>query len=104
MAKRKPQINFQVQESLKGLYDEAREQGHWVTRFCAAGFLLMVEEPATRARAISRLREWEAGFADASPRQIRAFVEGAQAALERSAPSSRPKRRAPAKKKAAKRR
>ena len=50
MPERRPQINFQVDETMKALYTEARQQGHWVTRFCAAGFLLMVEEPAhTRA-------------------------------------------------------
>lgn len=103
MAKRKPQINFQVDEALKLLYDEARAQGHWVTRFCAAGLLLMVEDPRARARAISRLREWEAEYEHASPEQIRAFVEGAQAALERSAPGSRRGRRAPATRKKAKR-
>lgn len=104
MAKRRPQINFQVNEAMKYLYEEARAQGHWVTRFCAAGFLLMVEDPRARARAISRLREWEAAFAHASPKQVRAFVEGAQAALEGSAPGSPPARRARPKKTAAKRR
>ena len=98
---RRPQINFQVDEAMKLLYEEAKAQGHWVTRFCAAGFLLLVEDARARARAISRLREWEAEFERASPRQIRAFVEGAQAALERGAPSNRPGRPArPAKKKA----
>lgn len=93
MPARKPQINFQVDQPLKVLYDEAKAQGHWVTRFCAAGFFLMVEDPRARARAISRLREWEAAFADASPQQIRAFVEGAQAAMQPPAPGSSPGRR-----------
>jgi len=92
MAKRRPQINFQVEESMKLLYEEARAQGHWVTRLCAAGLLLLIEDPVIRQRAISRLREWEAEFADASPEQIRAFVEGAQAALRRGARGSRPAR------------
>jgi hypothetical protein len=78
MAKRKPQINFQVETPLKLLYDEAREQGHWVPRFCAAGLLLLVEDPQIRARAISRLREWETEFADAGATDIRAFIENAQ--------------------------
>ena len=103
MAKRKPQINFQVEEPLKLLYDESREQGHWVARFCAAGFLLMVEDPAARAAAISRLREWEDQYGHASAKQIRAFVEGAQGVLERSARGSRPKPPARAKKKKTKR-
>ena len=66
MPQRRPQINFQVDQALKLLYDEAQEQGHWVARLCAAGFLLMVEDPAARARAISRLREWEVEYAYAS--------------------------------------
>lgn len=103
MANRKPQINFQVEEHLKLLYDEAKEQGHWVTRFCAAGFLLMVEDPGARARAISRLREWEAEFDNASPKQVRAFVEGARDAMRRSARGSRPARSARATKKKLKR-
>ena len=100
MPQRRPQINFQVDPGLKLLYEEAREQGHWVTRLCAAGFLLMVEDPAARARAISRLREWETEFDGASQEQVRAFVEGAQAALQRDARGSRPGRptRAPRKK------
>ena len=85
MLKRKPQINFQVDEPLKLLYDEARISGHWVARFCAAGLLLMVEDPRTRVRALNRLRDWEAEYADASPEQIRAFVQGAEAALQRAA-------------------
>lgn len=92
MAKRKPQINFQVDEPMKLLYDEAKESGHWVTRFCAAGFLLMVEDPAARAKAISRLRDWEDEYADAAPAEIRAFVEGARSAMRRGARGSRPAR------------
>ena len=49
--KRLPQINFQVIEPMKLLYDEAKASGHWVTRFCAAGFLWMVEDPDFRQRA-----------------------------------------------------
>ena len=104
MERRRPQINFQVDEAMKALYSEARQQGHWVTRFCAAGFLLMVEDPAARARAISRLREWEAEYAGASADEIRAFVEGAEAALGRAARGTRRGPRARTQKKAAKRR
>jgi hypothetical protein len=89
MLKRKPQINFQVDEPMKLLYEEARISGHWVTRFCAAGFLMMVEDPRLRLRAVNRLREWEAQYADASPEDIRAFVQGAETAMQRGAPSSR---------------
>ncbi len=101
MAKRKPQINFQVDENMKVLYDEARACGHWVTRFCAAGLLLMVENPEIRMQALTRLREWEAEYAEASPDEVRAFVQGAQAALTRAARGSRPRPKArPARKKA----
>ncbi len=103
MAKRKPQINFQVNEPMKLLYDEAKESGHWVTRFCAAGFLLMVEDPGARARAISRLRDWEDEYADAAPAQIRAFVEGARGAMQRGSRGSRPTRSARPRQKKAKR-
>lgn len=90
MPPRRPQINFQVDPALKTLYEEARIAGHWVTRFCAAGLLLMVESPAARVAALNRLRAWEAEYADAKPDEIRAFVEGAQAALLRGARGSRP--------------
>jgi len=103
MAKRKPQINFQVDENLKVLYDEAKACGHWVTRLCAAGLLLLVEDPEIRARALNRLREWEAEYADASPDEIRAFVQGAQIALTRAARGSRPRPTARGGRKAAKR-
>ncbi|MGD8450657.1 MAG: hypothetical protein PVJ57_02465 [Phycisphaerae bacterium] len=104
MPERRPQINFQVDQAMKYLYEEARAQGHWVTRFCAAGLLLMVEDPRARAKAINRLREWEAEYESASPEQVRSFVEGAQDAMRRPAPGSRPAPRARAKKKTAKRR
>lgn len=90
MPERRPQINFQVEQSMKNLYEEAKASGHWVTRFCAAGFLLLVEEPETRMRAINRLREWEAAYADASPDKIHAFVQGAQAVMQAPARGSRP--------------
>jgi hypothetical protein len=90
MPARKPQINFQVDPSMKILYEESRACGHWVTRFCAAGFLLMVEDPAIRLQALNRLREWEARYADADADRIRDFVQGAQAALRSAAPRSRP--------------
>ncbi|TWT39980.1 hypothetical protein RAS1_43700 [Phycisphaerae bacterium RAS1] len=103
MAKRRPQINFQVDEAMKMLYEEARAQGHWVTRFCAAGFLAVVEDPALRHRAIQRLRDWEAQFEHASPKQIRAFVEGAAAAMQAPAQGNRPARKAPPPRKRARR-
>lgn len=90
MPDRKPQINFQVDQSMKTLYEESKNCGHWVTRFCAAGFLLMVEEPEIRMRALNRLREWEAEYDDADPDEVRAFVQGAQAALTRAARGNRP--------------
>jgi hypothetical protein len=92
MPKRKPQINFQVDEPMKLLYEEARMRAHWVTRFCAAGFLMMVEDPRLRVRALNRLREWEAQYADAGPDDIRAFVQGVESAMQRGAPESRPTR------------
>ena len=90
MAARKPQINFQVAEHMKTLYEESKTCGHWVTRLCAAGFLLMVEDPVVRQRALNRLREWEAEYAGANADEIRAFVQGAQAALRAAPPRSRP--------------
>ena len=103
MTPRKPQINFQVVEPMKVLYEEARIAGHWVTRFCAAGLLLMVENPAFRVRALNRLREWEAEYADASADDIRAFVQGAEHAMQRAARGSRPARAARPARKTAKR-
>jgi len=103
MATRKPQINFQVAEHMKTLYEESKACGHWVTRFCAAGFLLMVEDPVIRMRALNRLRAWEAEYADAHPDEIRAFVQGAQAAMTAAAPKSRPARKAQPRRKRAKR-
>lgn len=103
MPSRKPQINFQVERAMKLLYEEAKEQGHWVTRFCAAGFLAMVEDPAFRTRAISRLRDWEAEYEDASESEIRDFVEGAHEAMQRGSQGSRPARPAQPKKKRTKR-
>jgi hypothetical protein len=103
MGKRRPQINFQVDQSMKLLYEEAKASGHWVTRFCAAGFLMMVEDPKLRARAISRLREWEVDYADASEDEIRGFVEGAEAAMRSASPSSRRVRKAPRSRKKARR-
>jgi hypothetical protein len=85
MHKRKPQINFQVDEALKLLYEEAKISGHVVTRFCAAGLLLMIEDPQARVHALERLRDWEEQYDGASPQDIRAFVQAAQAALQRGA-------------------
>ncbi len=91
MAKRKPQINFQVDEPLKLLYEEARiSGGHHVTRLCAAGLLMLVEDAQLRVQALNRLRDWEQEYDGASAEQIRAFVQGAQGALQRGARGSRP--------------
>ena len=90
MIRRKPQINFQVDEPLKHLYDEAKAAGHWVSRFCAAGLLMMVEDSTARAKAISRLRDWEVDFADADAETVRGFVEGARVAMRRGARGTRP--------------
>lgn len=95
MNARKPQINFQVDPGMKCLYEEAKAHGHWVTRLCAAGFLLMVENPDVRHAALSRLREWEAEYADADADEIRVFVQRAQAAMQAAVPGSRPGRPAP---------
>ncbi len=103
MTRRRPQINFQVDPAMKLLYEEARISGHWVTRLCAAGFLLMVEDASARQQALARLRDWEADYDDASPEQIRDFVSGAQAALQAPARGSRPTRKAPRVKKKPKR-
>ncbi len=90
MAKRKPQINFQVDEPMKLLYEEAKISGHLVTRLCAAGLLLLVENPGLRLEALNRLRDWEEQYADASPQQIRAFVQAAATALQPGARVTRP--------------
>lgn len=103
MPQRKPQINFQIDQNMKLLYEEAKACGHWVSRFCAAGFLLMVEEPRTRLRALNRLRAWEAEYASASPEKIRAFVQGAQLAMQAGSQDSRPVRAARPRRKKAKR-
>ena len=89
-AERKPQINFQVDRPLKMLYDEAKASGHWVSRFCAAGLLLMIEDPVMRHRAFNRLREWEAEYADSDEDDIRAFVEGVHNAMLSATPGKRP--------------
>ena len=104
MPTRKPQINFQVDSNMKALYREAKQSGYGVTRLCAAGFLMMVEEPATRVRALNRLREWEEEFESAAPDDIREFVQAAQGVLENAAPATRPKRKARATTKKARRR
>ncbi|MFO0840659.1 MAG: hypothetical protein U1D55_19285 [Phycisphaerae bacterium] len=93
-ASRLPQINFQVQQCMKTLYEEAKANGHWVTRLCAAGLLLMIEEPQARQRALIRLRDWELDYADASEEQVRAFVLGAERAMRSGARGSRPGRAA----------
>jgi hypothetical protein len=88
--RRRPQINFQVEDAMKRMYEEAKQQGHWVTRFCAAGFLLMIENPRLRLQAIQRLRDWELEYATATPEQIRAFVEGAATAMQLPPPDTSP--------------
>jgi len=103
MPARRPQINFQVDPSMKRLYEEAKTYGHWVTRFCTAGFLLMIADPQARLRAMELLREWEADYEKASPDQIRRFVLGAEDALRAASRGSRPARRARAARKAARR-
>lgn len=101
MPDRKPQINFQVDPPMKMLYEEAKLQGHWVTRFCAAGLLLLVEDAQVRAHALDRLRDWEAEYADANPDEIRGFVRGAGRAMRAAARGTRLARRAlPAKRRA----
>ena len=101
MPRRRPQINFQVDPSMKLLYDEAYAEGHWVTRLCAAGLLLMIEDPAARQRAITRLREWEAKYEDASADKIRSFVQQCAGTLQARAPKSQQARKAPRSQKAA---
>lgn len=101
MADRKPQINFQVEPALKILYEQARASGHWVTRLCSAGLLLMVEDADARLRALNRLRDWESEYAEASEDEILDFVQGAASAMRRGARGSRPVRTTrPARKKA----
>ena len=78
MTKRKPQINFQVVPALKLLSDEAKACGQKTPLLCAAGLLLMVENPRVRLRALNRLRDWETSYADASPEEIHDFVQNAQ--------------------------
>ncbi len=90
MPKRRPQINFQVDDAMKLLYDEAKLNGHWVTRVCSAGLLMMVENHELRVRALQRLRDWEIEYAHASAAEIRDFVQGAEAAMQRAARGSRP--------------
>jgi hypothetical protein len=103
MNERKPQINFQVDEPMKLLYEEAKIYGHFVTRLCAAGLLALVEDAQLRRRALIRLRDWEIEYENASPAQIRAFVQGAEAAMQRGARGSRPAPKARPTRRAAKR-
>lgn len=95
MTQRKPQINFQVEDNMKLLYDEAKSHGHRVTRLCAAGLLLMVEDADARNRALSRLRDWEAEYDAATEADIRAFVEGAATEMRVAARGNRPTRKSP---------
>ena len=103
MTTRKPQINFQVDLGMKALYEQSKLYGHGVTRLCAAGFLLMIEDSAIRLRALNRLCEWEDEYADAGPDEIRDFVQAAGGALKAAAPRSRPARKARRARKKAKR-
>jgi hypothetical protein len=79
---RRPQINFQVDHAMKLLYEEAKASGHWVTRLCAAGLLLLIERPQLRRDALNRLREWEDDYAGASEEKVRAFVQNAEDAVQ----------------------
>jgi hypothetical protein len=83
MTQRKPQINFQVEPSMKLLYEEAKACGHRTTCLCAAGLLVMVEDGCLRLDALRRLRDWETRYAGAPPEVIQAFVRGAGRRLER---------------------
>lgn len=94
-APRRPQINFQVEPAMKLLYEEAKNSGHWVTRFCAAGLLLMVEDPVVRMRALNRLRDWLDEYEEADADEIRDFVQGAQAAMQTQPVGSRTPRTTP---------
>jgi len=87
---RRPQINFQVDHAMKLLYEEAKACGHWVTRFCAAGLLMLIENPHLRRDALSRLRDWEDEFADASEAKVRTFVQGCEDAMQAGARGVRP--------------
>ena len=101
MQRRRPQINFQVDTSMKRLYEEARAHGHWVTRLCAAGLLLMIEDAGARQAALSRLREWETKYERASLDQIRDFVAKSQGAMQAPSRGSRPGPKARGSRKAA---
>lgn len=101
-APRRPQINFQVDPAMKVLYDEASLNGHRVTRLCAAGLLLMIEDPVIRHRALLRLRDWETEFADADEEQVREFVQGAEAAMTAGLQESQRGRKAQPRRKTAK--
>ena len=94
MPSRKPQINFQVEASLKFLYLEAKRSGLSVTRLCAAGLLLMLEDPAARARAVARLIAWEEQYAVASADDVRSFFRNLQRVFEGAAPGTAPAPRA----------
>lgn len=94
MPQRKPQINFQVDDSLKYLYLEAKRSGLSVTRLCSAGLLLMLEDPIARARAISRLIAWEEEYSVASEEQVRVFFRNLQRALAGAPPETGPESRA----------
>jgi len=80
MTSRKPQINFQVEPAMKALYEETKACGQRVTRLCAAGLLLMVQNPRLRVEALRRLRDWETEHAAAPPKQIRAIAQESLAA------------------------
>src|SRR5262245_19980737 len=81
-AARRPQINFQVDESMKLMYEEAKACGHWVTRFCAAGLLMLVDNPQLRRDALSRLRDWEDEYANADEGKIRTFVQSCEDTMQ----------------------
>lgn len=67
MLPRKAQVNFLVDARLKMVYDRAKRLGHRVSRYCAAGLLLLLEDTDLRDRAMQRLVEWEDGLHSTLP-------------------------------------
>lgn len=79
MSLKKKEISFQVVDDLKQIYDIVGETGALKgTRLCAAGFLLVLENPAVRHHALRRLGEFERGEQSPSGEDdVRAYVESA---------------------------
>mgnify|MGYP000196765681 CR=1 FL=1 len=61
MRPRKAQVNFMVDARLKALYEHGKRLGHRVSRYCAAGLLLLLEDAKVRDHAMQRLVQWEDG-------------------------------------------